>query len=221
MKKMMKKLALVMSCVMMAGMLAGCAKFDASAYLQALLDNSYKNDPTALVDLGMATAEEAADIYEQGLDAEMEAMTATAGIPEEQLAGLRDVMADMLAGAKYTVGEAEAQDDGSYVVTVSYEKMNVFGPTMDKYMAEAETLIADWTEAALAGEDIGSEEEIMEEVFGLFGTVLSDAIANATYEAPQTTTVRIEKVDNMYQPNDDDLMNLELLLFDSEAALQY
>lgn len=220
MKKMMKKLALIMSCIMMAGMLAGCAKFDASAYLQALLDNSYKNDSTALVELGIGTEEEAAAIYEQGLDAEMEAMTASAGIPEDQLDGMRDIMADMLAAAKYTVGEAEAQDDGSYVVTVTYEQMNVFGPTMDNYMAEAETLIAEWTEAALAGEDIGSEEEIMEEVFGLFGTVLSDAIANATYETPQTTTVRIEKVDNAYQPNTEDLTNLEYLLFDSDTAFQ-
>lgn len=220
MKKMMKKLALIMSCVMMAGMLTGCAKFDASAYLQALLDNSYKNDSTALVELGIGTEEEAAAIYEQGLDAEMEAMTASAGIPEDQLAGMRDIMADMLASAKYSVGEAEKQDDGSYVVTVTYEQMNVFGPTMDNYMAEAETLITEWTEAALAGEDIGSEEEIMEEVFGLFGTVLSDAIANATYEAPQTTTVRIEKVDNAYQPNTEDLTNLEYHLFDSDTAFQ-
>jgi len=216
----MKKLAFIMACIMMTGMLVGCAKFDASAYLQAILDNSYKNDSTALVEMGIGTAEEAATIYEQGLDAEMEAMTSSAGIPENRLDGMRDIMADMLAAAKYTVGEAEAQDDGSYVVTVTYEQMNVFGPTMDNYMAEAESLIAEWTEAALAGEDIGSEEEIMDEVFGLFGEVLSDAVANATYEAPQTTTVRVEKVDNIYQPNTEDLTNLEYLLFDSETAFQ-
>ncbi len=220
MKKMMKKLTLIMSCIMMAGLLAGCAKFDASAYLQALLDNSYKNDSTALVELGLATAEEAAEIYEEGLDAGMQVVTAAAGIPEEQLSDIRDVMVDMLAGAKYTVGEAEAQDDGSYVVTVTYEQMNVFGPAIDNYMAEAETLIAEWTEAALAGEDIGSEEEIMEEVFALFGTVFSDAIANATYDEPQTTTVRIENVDNTYQPNEEDILNLENLLFDMEESLQ-
>ena len=218
MKKMMKKLALIMSCVMMAGMLAGCAKFDASAYLAALLDNSYKNDSTALVELGIGTEEEAAAIYEEGLGTELEALTATAGISEEQAAGLKDVMADLLAGAKYTVGEAEAQDDGSYVVTVTYEQMNVFGPTIDTYMAETEALVAEWTEAVMAGEEAASEDEIMAEVIELFGTVLADSVANATYDEPQTTTVRIEKVDNAYQPNTDDLMNLEYLLFDSDAA---
>ena len=218
MKKMMKKLALIMSCVMMTGMLAGCAKFDASAYLAALLDNSYKNDSTALVELGIGTEEEAAAIYEQGLDTEMQALTSTAGISADQVEGLRDVIADMLAGAKYTVGEAEAQDDGSYVVTVTYEQMNVFGPTIDNYMAETEALVAEWTEAALAGEEVASEDELMAEVIGLFETVLADAVANATYDAPQTTTVRIEKVDNAYQPNTEDLTNLEYVLFDSDAA---
>jgi len=220
MKKMMKKIALIMSCVMMTGMLAGCAKFDASAYLAALLDNSYKNDSTALVELGIGTEEEAAAIYEQGLDTEMQALTSTAGISADQVEGLRDVIADMLAGAKYTVGEAEAQDDGSYVVTVTYEQMKVFGPTIDNYMAETEALVAEWTEAALAGEEVASEDELMAEVIGLFETVLADAVANATYDAPQTTTVRIEKVDNAYQPNTEDLTNLEYLLFDSDTAFQ-
>jgi len=220
MKKMMKKIALIMSCVMMTGMLAGCAKFDASAYLVALLDNSYKNDSTALVELGIGTEEEAAAIYEQGLDTEMQALTSTAGISADQVEGLRDVIADMLAGAKYTVGEAEAQDDGSYVVTVTYEQMKVFGPTIDNYMAETEALVAEWTEAALAGEEVASEDELMAEVIGLFETVLADAVANATYDAPQTTTVRIEKVDNAYQPNTEDLTNLEYLLFDSDTAFQ-
>ena len=218
MKKMMKKLALIMSCIMMTGMLAGCAKFDASAYLAALLDNSYKNDSTALVELGIGTAEEAATIYEQGLDTEMQALTSSAGISAEQAEGLRDVIADMLAGAKYTVGEAEAQDDGSYVVTVTYEQMKVFGPTIENYMAETEAIVAEWTEAYMAGEEVASEDELMAEVIDLFGTVLADSVANATYEAPQTTTVRIEKVDNAYQPNTEDLTNLEYVLFDSDAA---
>jgi len=218
MKKMMKKLALIMSCVMMMGMLAGCAKFDASAYLAALLDNSYKNDSTALVELGLGTAEEAAEIYEQGLDTEMEALTSTAGISEDQAEGLREVIADMLAGAKYSVGEAQAQDDGSFVVTVTYEQMNVFGPALETYLAETEALVAEWTEAYMAGEEVASEDELMEEVINMFGDVLADAVANATYDEPQTTTVRIEKVDNAYQPNTDDLTNLEYVLFDNDAA---
>ncbi len=218
MKKLVRKIALVLSCIMMMGLLGGCGeKFDASAYLKALLDNSYKNDSTAIVEMEIATAEEAAALYEEGLQAELDVMLTTAGITEEQIPGIRDIMADMLAGAKYTVGEAVEQEDGSFVVTVTYETMNVFGPTTEKYLADVETVVTEWTEAMLAGEEAASEEEMTAKVYEMFGTTLQEVLANPTYAEPKETTVRIEMVDNMYQPNEDDLYNLEYLLYDSDA----
>jgi len=216
MKKMMKKIALVMACIMMAGILAGCAKSDASAYLEAVLDNSYKNDSAALVELGIATAEDAATMYEEGLTTEMSSIITAAGFSEDQIEGLREIIADFLAGAKYTVGKAEAQDDGSYIVTVTYKKMNVFGPAFTNFTAEAQALITEWSEDSAAGEEVVSEEELKEEVFGLFGPAFAEAIANATYAEPQTTTVRIEKVEDAYKPNTADLTNLEYLMYDFE-----
>jgi len=218
MKKLVKKIALVLSCIMMMGLLGGCGeKFDASAYLKALLDNSYKNDATAIVEMEIATAEEAAALYEEGLQGELDMMLTTAGITEDQIPGIRDIMADMLAGAKYTVGEAVEQEDGSFVVTVTYETMNVFGPTTEKYLADVETMVTEWTEAMLAGEEAASEEEMTAKVYEMFGTTLQEVLANPTYAEPQETTVRIEIVDNMYQPNEEDLYNLEYLLYDSDA----
>ena len=41
--------------------------FDASAYLKAVLDNSYKNDSTGFVELEVGTAEESAEVYQEGL----------------------------------------------------------------------------------------------------------------------------------------------------------
>ena len=72
MKKVMRKVALVLASVMMMGLLSGCGSFDASAYLAALLDNSYKNDSTAIVEQKIATAEEAAALYEEGLDTKID-----------------------------------------------------------------------------------------------------------------------------------------------------
>ena len=216
MKKMIEKLALIMACIMMAGMLAGCAKSDASAYLEAVLNNSYKNDSTALVELGVATAEEAATMYEEGLTTEMSSIITAAGFSEDQIEGLKEIIADFLAGAKYSVGKAETQDDGSYIVTVTYEKMNVFGPAFTNFTADAQAHITEWSEASAAGEEVVSEEELKEEVFGLFGPAFAEAIANATYSAPQTTTVRIEQVENAYMPNAADMTNLENLMYDFE-----
>ena len=48
---------------------SGILSYAASEYLKALLDNSYKNDSSQLVSMKIKTAEEAAEIYEEGLDA--------------------------------------------------------------------------------------------------------------------------------------------------------
>lgn len=218
MKKVMKKNVFLLSCLMIMGLFSGCASFDASAYLAAILDNSYKNDSTAIVEQEIATQEEAEALYEEGLDAELAGMITAAGITEEQTEDLRDVIADMLSKVKYTVGKAEKQDDDSYVVTVTYEQMNVFAPTLENYMKTVEEMMNIWTEAALAGEDTPSRDEMLNEVMGVFGTELSNVLANVTYAEPQTTTVRIELVDGLYVPNEDDLYNLKYELFDNDAV---
>lgn len=217
MKKVMRKVALVLASVMMMGLLSGCGSFDASAYLAALLDNSYKNDSTAIVEQKIATAEEAAALYEEGLDTKIDVFVSSFGISEEQAESLRASIADMLSKVKYTVGEAEKQDDDSYVVTVTYEQMNVFAPLLENYMATVEEMVNAWTEAALAGEATPSEDEMMDEVLTAFGTTLDEVLANVTYAEPQTMTVRIELVDGMYTPNETDLYNLENVLFDNDA----
>ena len=218
MKKVMRKVALVLASVMMMGLLSGCGSFDASAYLAALLDNSYKNDSTAIVEQKIATAEEAAALYEEGLDTKIDVFVSSFGISEEQAESLRASIADMLSKVKYTVGEAEKQDDDSYVVTVTYEQMNVFAPLLENYMATVEEMVNAWTEAALAGEATPSEDEMMDEVLAAFGTTLEEVLANVTYAEPQTMTVRIELVDGMYTPNESDLYNLEYALFDNDAV---
>lgn len=213
MKKLVKRIALVLSCVMVMGSLAGCAKFDASAYLQASLDNSYKNDSKGLVDMKVCTAEEAAAVYEEGLDMEFDAFVTSSGFTEEQCADFRDVFAEMLAGAKYTVGEAEKQDDGSYVVTVTYEQMNVFEPALTDYLDD----VTAWSEEIMAGAEVPSDDEMITTLIDMLATSFTESLANVTYDEPQTTTVRIELVDKVYTPNEDDVANLEYLMFDTEA----
>ena len=80
----MKKVALLMLSVLTLGLFAGCGKgFDASAYVKALLDNSYKNDSTAFVEMKIGSAEEASSLDEEGLDAEMQGVLAGVSMSEE------------------------------------------------------------------------------------------------------------------------------------------
>lgn len=216
MKKLMKKVALVLVAVMALSLLGGCGqKFDASAYLKAILDNSYKNDSTAFVELKIGTAEEAAALYEEGIETELQGLVASAEISEEQGAQFREVLADMLGGVKYTVGEAEKQDDDSYIVTITYEQMNVFGPTVETYMADIEAMATAWAESG----EYPSDEEMNEAILESLKNCLAETLANVTYDEAATTTVKIELVDNVYTPVEADLYNLEYVLFDLEELM--
>ncbi|MCM1175893.1 MAG: hypothetical protein NC341_12695 [Blautia sp.] len=218
----MKKLSLILAGVLTAGLLGGCGNsFDAAAYAKALLDNSYKNDSTQFVSMKIGTAEEAADLYEQGLDANVDAMVASAGgsITAEQAESFRQVFADIYGGAKYTVGEAEKQDDGSFVVTITYEQMNVFEPAMTAYMDEVNNMVEEWTAAATAGSELPSEDEMNEQIISAYRDCFVDSLANVTYDEPATATLRIELIDNVWTPNEDDVMNLEMVFFDMDDAL--
>lgn len=213
--KKLKKVALALVCVMMIGVLGGCgSKFDAQAYLNALLDASYKNDSTAFVNMKIGTAEEAAELYEQGIDSEMNAFLAQFEVSEELEAEFRQLFKDMLGKVKYTVEGAEKQEDGSYVVTVSYEQMLIF----EKIKVDFDTAIVDLSTELMESEEALSEEETMERMIVALKDCMQSNLENVEYAEPATEKVRIELIDGVYTPNQDDVANLESVLFDTDAA---
>ena len=213
--KKLKKIALALVCVMMIGVLGGCGvKFDAQAYLNALLDASYKNDSTAFVNMKIGTAEEAAELYEQGIDSEMDAFLSQLEVSEELEAEFRQLFKDMLGKVKYTVEGAQKQEDGSYIVTVSYEQMIIFEPIMADYEAVITDLTTQWMES----EEVPSEDEMMEAMIVALKDCMQSNLENVEYAEAETTEVAIELVDKVYTPNQDDVANLESVLFDTEAA---
>ena len=210
----MKKLSIIAACLAMIGLLGGCgSKFDASGYVKALLDNSYKNDSTQFVSMKIGTADEAAKLYEEGLDSEVSAMVSSMGysVTDEQEQAIREVFAKILAGAKYTVGEAEKQDDGSYEVTITYEQMEIFEPAIEDYMDKIVEM-----QEGLTGEE--TSDELVAMAIDAFKDVLDASLANVSYADPETTTITVELVDKVYTPNQSDLYNLEASLFDIDAV---
>lgn len=214
--KKVKRMALALVCVLLVGVLCGCgAKFDASGYLGALLDNSYKGDSKAFVDTKIGTAEEAAKLYEEGIDAEMSGLLAGVSLSTELEDEFRAVIKDMLGKVKYTVGEAEKQSDNSYVVTVTYEQMKIFEPTMEQYTADITEMMTEWSNAP---ESAPSEAEMTEALYAAMKDCLKENLANVEYAEPATTTVRIELSNNVYSPNQSDIQNLETLFLDTDAV---
>ncbi len=216
MKNVMKKTALFLVCICFIGSLTGCAKFDASAYLKAILDNSYLNDSTEFVEQKIGTAEEAAELYKQGIDAEMEAMLASVSLSDEVQEAYREFYENMFNKVKYTVGEATEIDKNTIEVTVTYEKMNIFAMAMAAYEPAATELMTEWSVAALTGSE-PSEQEMMDTLFLTLRDCMQAALDTATYDEPKTTTIKVELIDNVWTPNQDDLVNFETVLFDFEG----
>lgn len=204
--KTVRKAALWIVCVMVIGILGGCSyTFDASEYLKASLDNYYKGDPTGFVDLNIGTADEAEELYQEGIDAQVGAFTditmmGVEPLSDELVAGCKDTFEKIFKHVKYTVGDAAKQSDGSYEVAVEYEQLQVFGPAWDATMSD---------EAAY---------ESAEELYQALKDNLDAALAAPTYGETQTTNITIDLKDNTYMVNSDDMVALGKMLIDYEAV---
>ena len=121
-------------------------------------------------------------------------------------------MKDIYAKAKYTVDGAEKQDDGSYVVTVTYEQINVFGPAIEAYIADAESL----EEELLNATEMPTKDEVRERLMTSYIDSFNNALANVTYETPATATIKVFLKDQVWQPDSADVFAFETSLFDIE-----
>lgn len=205
----MKKVMVLLAAMLVAAMLGGCGgSFDASQYVKALLDNSYKNDSEAFVKEKVGTKEEAEKLYTEGIDTEMASITTGMSVPEDLEAEFRTVLEDVYKNVKYTVGDANKKDSKTYEVEVKCEKMNIFGPTMESFYAAAEAYDGDTEDEAALNEAIVT----------MLADAFKETLPNVTYEDAETVTVRVELVNNVWTPNEDDIVKLQESLFDTDAA---
>ena len=209
-----KILKVILMCISMIFIMTGCGKkFDAGAYLGALLDNSYKNDSKAFVSQKIGTEEEAQTIYRQGLEAELAGLFKESDVSDEIKNSYRDVFGRIFAGVKYDIKDYKEQDDGSYIVTVEYEKMNIYAPSVMEYQEKAAALKEEWQQA----EQTPTAEEQRDQQLMLLNDCFAQNYENVTYEETAQTQIHIIIKDNQYQPSQEDIVKLERLLFDIDA----
>ena len=174
-----RKTAVILAAILVAVLVGGCGRpFDASGYVKALLDNSYKGDSAEFVAQKVGTKQQAEELYKQGIDTEMKSLTSQANVSEELQGEFREVLQNIFKNVKYTVGEA-AKKDNSYEVEVKYQKMKIFEPAIESFNTTSQDYINGITEKAENGEESPSEEELSEEIF----TLLKDALKDAMYDA--------------------------------------
>ena len=210
----MKKILILVISILTIGILGGCASdTSVKTYLQALLDASYKNDSTTFVKMKLGTAEEAQALYERGIDTGVSVFCSRIGASDEYKEEFRGTYMDMLSKVRYTVDSASKQSDGSYIVTVSYEKMNIFQPALDLHQENVAVMMEEW---AKTSGDAPSKEDMVKEVILEFKNSMETVLADVQYSEAATINIRIELADNIYTPNADDIAELEKALFDGE-----
>ena len=220
MKNMKNKMVILFAGLLLLSTLAACAKFDASSYVKAILDNSYYNDATGIVEQGMGTVEEAAELYNKGIDAQIDVMFEKVAISDELTEEYRQFFEELFSNVKYTVGEAVEVDDKTFEVAVTYEKMNVFTDVMITYEAKITEMVEVWNENALAGEEILSDEEMNEQLFAMLKDCMVEELEEVTFDEPAVATIRVELVDKVWTPSQEDLIDLEYALIDFESLYQ-
>lgn len=199
-----KKITLLAVCVMMISVFAGCGnKFDASKYVQAQMDNSYKNDSTMVVEQKYATAEEAQKVYDEEIDTLVDNFFLGVSVSDDVKSRYADIFKDMLASAKYTVKESEKQSDGSYTVAVEYQQLKLFEPTMNKLTENADQI------------DISD----LDGYFNLMADYMEEILGgDIEYGDAETMDLHIEIVNKTYTLNNSDLQTLNNGLFDFSAV---
>lgn len=106
--------------------------FDATSYVQGVLDETYKGTwNNAFLDLVDLTDGEAQDAYEAALDQEYDRFAYQfqlddAALTEETRQAVQDLLRDLCAKAQYAVKTVAPLDDTRYAVEVSVRPLDLF-----------------------------------------------------------------------------------------------
>lgn len=200
-------------------LLGGCTSFDASAYTQAVLDVSYKNETEKYIELTGASEEEAEVVFQENLDSTMEEFK-TMELSEELEKNYRSLFEDIIKQVKYTVGEAVKTEEGNYTVDVTVEPITLFEDTYEEFQTKAEAYAADITNAVMSGEEMPSDEEMQADVYRLYYEILNAGVMSGMkYGEPEVVTIHINKTDDgTYEIAGEDIRALDEKLISQEIG---
>lgn len=206
MKKRISLMITMMLCFSM--LLGGCGKKltteNAPDYVKSALDACYKADFDAYMEFTGSTKEEAEELYQDGLNANMEVSgLIDSAVDEELQEQYRQLFADLLNVCKYTVGEAQEDGDG-FTVDVTVEPFLMF----DNLQEELLSLLSTVDASAM------TTEEITQYTFEKMYELMSSKVAAPEYGDPETVTVHIQPDEDGIQTiNEDDLMSIDSAMY--------
>ena len=194
--------------VMALTMLAGCGMKpdDAKAYVQATLDAGYKADFDEYAKITDSTKEDAQKLFDNNIDTVTNSLGFGAlGATEETTEKYRELLKEIFAKAKYTVGDVK-EKDGGFEVVVNAEPMQIFSGVQDELVTKLQEKVAK------SGQP--KEEEINQLAIDMLYDLLTEKLASVTYGEPQTITVHVTKnSDGVWNITESDLQAVDAALF--------
>ncbi len=190
-RKRSSSLLCILICVVLAG---GCglsgADFDASGYVKASLDMSYHGESAQFIELTEATAEQATQMYEEIVAANLAEITAGMILSAEQEVEFDELCRRHLANVTYTVKEAEKISSSEYTVDVVAKKLIAIDAedgVIEQYNEELEKRIAEGEFNEM--EDDEFKAQCSAEILDIY----REYVNNPEYGEETTVTVRVER----------------------------
>ena len=203
-----RNVSLAMVVVMSLTMLAGCGMKpdDAKAYVQATLDAGYKADFDEYAKITDSTKEDAQKLFDNNIDTVTNSLGFGAlGATEETTEKYRELLKEIFAKAKYTVGDVK-EKDGGFEVVVNAEPMQIFSGVQDERVTKLQEKVAK------SGQP--KEEEINQLAIDMLYDLLTEKLASVTYGEPQSVTVHVTKdSNNVWNITESDLQAVDAALF--------
>lgn len=210
MKTMLKRnVSLVLVSLMILGMLVGCGMKpdNAKAYVQATLDAGYKANFDEYTKITDSTKEEAQKLFDDNIDKVTNSLGFDAlGATEETMDKYGELLKEIFAKVKYTVGDAK-ETDGGFEVEVTAEPMEIFTGMQDELIAKLQD------EVTKSGKEI-TEDDVNQLAIDMVHEMLSEKLEEVTYGEPQTITVHVTKnSDGVWNITESDLQAVDKALF--------
>lgn len=192
-------------------------RFNASEYVKAVLDVSYKNKTEEYIALTDTPKKEAEQIFEKNLDVTMEEFDSL-NLPDELSAKYRELFGNIAGKVSYTVGQAQKDKEGNYTVEVMVKPITLFEDTYATFQQKAKEYAEQVSNDVMAGAEMPSDEQMQNDVYQIYYDVLMEEWNQGLQygEAVNVTLHVVKAEDGEYKIKDEDMKALDAALI-SEA----
>ena len=202
----MKKMAAAVVAMVTALALTACAGgFDASKYVNGVLNNIYLGDSTGYMELVDITADEAKEEYEQGIGVEADFFLQYYGldsVSDDVYQQIVDMYKQIYSKSKFEVKEAVKNGD-DYNVEVVVSPIDVIVNSEEAISTAVDDFVAN------ANPDDYTDEQVLnDDLAKLVIKVINDNMANLGYQAEKSIIVKVEKDAQGYYGISDDAIGL-------------